>query len=841
MMSPALLRPADLAAASREAIAAVDADPGAPARLLVTGGIGSGKSTVLAAIRASFREAGRAVLSQPPGLGDAGNAAIVVDDAHLLSSDDLDRLTELVADPAATVVIGSQPLAHHPALSRLTTALERENPAVVLGPLPPVEVGRAAAAMHGTPATPDLVRALISATAGLPFLLRPALSAVGDGPTAVRQAARFALIERLRRLDERVLDTLLISSLSPDLGPDDVAAALRMSSEAASTAVDRARASGLIDPSHAPGFLPVVHDSVAQILGAARHHEIEVAVLCSQVELSTLTADLALRLAEHGLRDERLATALTDLAERVRDHPADAARLYRAAADAGATALSARLADALALTGDCATAGRLADELLASDDPGERAAAVRIAASIALHDGSAAQANDLFRWLGPAPDAVVGAAATIIALAAGDAAAARVTSELQTAGPPTSIARAARSITEGLVLTLDQPYPVAIARLSQAIGADYGQTSVVPDTPAALVTLAALHGGDPVRARSVIGRTVRGGGQPDPADAIFVTHRHRLLLGWAYMQDGQLPAADASVPTDADSMHRRDALWATALQTAVARRSGDTGAMQKHWYAAMEVLAEYSVDLFALLPLGELWVAAARMRQVDQLQHAIDEAFALLSGLGEPVLWSTPLHWAGVHAGILANSPDAVAPHGQALSGAASHSSFAKALATAGRTWLRVLANQVDVNEVSTAARGLARFGHTSDATRLASQAALQTTDARVSQVMLQLARDLKQTVGNPEPPGVAPTDDHVGIAAPPVAPRRPAAAQLSDREREVAELLLNGMPYRDIGAQLFISAKTVEHHVARIRRRLGAESRSEMLSMLRAMLSAPN
>jgi DNA-binding NarL/FixJ family response regulator len=60
----------------------------------------------------------------------------------------------------------------------------------------------------------------------------------------------------------------------------------------------------------------------------------------------------------------------------------------------------------------------------------------------------------------------------------------------------------------------------------------------------------------------------------------------------------------------------------------------------------------------------------------------------------------------------------------------------------------------------------------------------------------------------------------------------------LSDREREVAELLLLGMPYRDIGA-LFISAKTVEHHVARIRRRLRAGSRWEMLSMLRAMLNS--
>ncbi|WP_043659240.1 helix-turn-helix domain-containing protein, partial [Nocardia thailandica] len=58
----------------------------------------------------------------------------------------------------------------------------------------------------------------------------------------------------------------------------------------------------------------------------------------------------------------------------------------------------------------------------------------------------------------------------------------------------------------------------------------------------------------------------------------------------------------------------------------------------------------------------------------------------------------------------------------------------------------------------------------------------------------------------------------------------------LSEREREVAELMLLGLTYREIGARLYISAKTVEHHVARIRRRIGARSRSELLSMLRAM-----
>jgi DNA-binding CsgD family transcriptional regulator len=300
------------------------------------------------------------------------------------------------------------------------------------------------------------------------------------------------------------------------------------------------------------------------------------------------------------------------------------------------------------------------------------------------------------------------------------------------------------------------------------------------------------------------------------------------------MQDGQLAAAASDI-TGIDAQYRRDALWTAALRTALARRGGDAGSLQKHWYAAMEVLVEYSVDLFSLLPLGELWVASARIGQQDRLAPTLEQAFGLLDSLGTPLTWSVPLHWAGVHAGILAGDPAAVAPHGQALSAAAAHSPFAKALAVAGRTWLRVLAGQVDADEVGTAARGLAQFGLTADATRLAGQAALQTADPKVSGLMLQVARDLKLSVGDSADDGQSQAPESGGPAA---AGARPMSSPLSDREREVAELLLLGMPYRDIGAQLFISAKTVEHHVARIRRRLGAESRSEMLSMLRAIVT---
>ncbi|SPM33223.1 transcriptional regulator, partial [Mycobacterium rhizamassiliense] len=792
---------------AREAVHAVANAASFPAKVLITGGIGAGKSTVVAAVRDSLRSAGLAVLARPPRAGDPPDAALVVDDAHLLSEAELREVAERAAEPGATVVVAAEPQEQ---LRDLAVAIERERARIALGPLPVAE--------H-----------LLDCTAGLPFLVHATADAAAP---AQAQAATFALIERLRRLDEPTVDALLIVSLTPELGAADVAAALGVPAAQARQLVDRARASGLSEPSHRPAFLRLLHDALAQIVGNAHHREIEAALVRSQLDMSTMTPGLALRLAEHGLRDDRLADILAGQAAAARGDAVRAARLYRAAVDAGAQALTAQVADALALTGGCAAAAALADGLLGSADPAERAAAVRIAASVAAHDGNANQAAELFGWLGPQPDAVVGAAAAITFVATGDLGAARDALEPTNAGPPTMAARTSRGLAEGLLLTMDRPYPAAMAKLGQAIAAEQPMGDALPDSPAALVTLAAIHGGDPVRARSVIGRAVRAGGVP------LFDARHTLLSGWIKMHDGQLPSASAdAVAAGAAELHPRDALWAAALHTAIARRSGDSGALQKHWYAAMEVLAEYSVDLFALLPVGELWVAAARMRQADQLRHTLEQAFALLESLGNPTLWAVPLHWSGVHAGILANSPESVAPHGQALAAAAGDSTMARALSAAGRTWLRVLGNQVDADEVIAAARSLSHVGLTSDATRLAGQAALQTSDGRVSGAMLQLARDLKLGAAPGEVPGEPPGGEPQGAA--PTAPRQPpSGSPLSDREREVAELLLLGLPYRDIGGQLFISAKTVEHHVARIRRRLGAGSRSEMLSMLRAMLA---
>ncbi|MCV7028453.1 isoniazid response ATPase/transcriptional regulator IniR [Mycobacterium sherrisii] len=805
-MSAAALS-ADLTAVADQVSDALATAATVPVKLLISGGIGTGKSTVLGAARDALRGAGLTVITRPSQPGDPPDAVLVIDDAHLLGESEVLALTQRAADPRTTMVLAAEPQAQ---LRNLAVAMERHRPRLSLPPL-------------------TVPEELMGCTAGLPFLVR----ATTESARPAAEAAAFALIARLRRLDEPDLDTLLIMSLDQDLGAADIAAALGNSISDAHRLVDRARAGGLVEPSHSRTFLQLVHGAVARVVGNAHHRDVEAALLHSQFDMSATSPPLALQLAEHGLHDDRLATLLARHAADARRDSSTAARLYQAALNAGAVGLTAHVADALARSGACGAAAALADDLLGSPDAAERAAAVRIAASVATHDGSAAQAAELFGWLGPQPDAVVGAAAAIVFAATGDLAAARDALPPNDSGPPTRAARSARSLAEGLLLTVDQPYPVAMTKLGQAIASAPATIDVVmPDSPAGLVTLAAIHAGDPVRARSVIGRATRADG-----DVVFRS-RHILLSAWIKMQDGQLALAAAEAATEitqADSveLHRRDALWAAALQTAIARRSGDTGALHKHWYAGMEVLAEHSVDLFTLLPLGELWVAAARMRQVEQLRHALDQAFTLLDSLGNPALWSTPLHWAGVHAGILLNAPELVAPHGQALGAAAGVSALAHALSGAGRTWLRVLANQVDVDEVTAAARALAQVGLTSDATRLAGQAALQTPDGKISGAMLQLARDLKVGAAPDDAPAPAPQDERRDAASSP-----PSGSQLSRREREVAELLVLGMPYRDIGAQLFISAKTVEHHVARIRRRLGAGSRSELLSMIRAMLA---
>jgi len=56
----------------------------------------------------------------------------------------------------------------------------------------------------------------------------------------------------------------------------------------------------------------------------------------------------------------------------------------------------------------------------------------------------------------------------------------------------------------------------------------------------------------------------------------------------------------------------------------------------------------------------------------------------------------------------------------------------------------------------------------------------------------------------------------------------------ITEREREIVGLLLTGAGTKEIGAKLFISAKTADNHVTNIYRKLGVASRVQMFQLIR-------
>jgi DNA-binding NarL/FixJ family response regulator len=66
-------------------------------------------------------------------------------------------------------------------------------------------------------------------------------------------------------------------------------------------------------------------------------------------------------------------------------------------------------------------------------------------------------------------------------------------------------------------------------------------------------------------------------------------------------------------------------------------------------------------------------------------------------------------------------------------------------------------------------------------------------------------------------------------FSAIPVKDIDPELDLLTDREREVLQLIARGYTYREIGEELFISVKTVETHVSNVLRKLQLSNRNEL------------
>ncbi|GEP47185.1 helix-turn-helix transcriptional regulator [Microbacterium saccharophilum] len=800
-------RPADALVAHivDEALADLLAGDG-PIRGVVVGPSGSGKSATLRGLRAVLRSRGVSVTAGPR---PHSAHAVVIDDADGLDADEARALLDLAADQTTAIVIAHRP-GPAPHVQLLAAELEKSRPPVLLGEVDDAAV-TAAADIHRACA-----EGIVRLTDGVTWLALIAADAHHETECA-GPADHHSLSRRLRAHIAHRLDSL-------DGDVRSAIEALCVFAPAEISRLDPPRISWdeAIAAGYAAGLLtqngrpPVaVRDAVRTLLPPHRLTEL---VARAMVEAEAgherwggpASDSLGARLAARGDR-ERLT------------EPTRAIALYREAVAAGAdpVPLAGRYGVAAMNAGDVEGAAACFDDILSHPDHPALADAVDATHAIWAARGSLqATAGALLP-----PASPVSAARTALAqLGVGE----RPEPAGRTAARPRdtlSIASAALASAVRDSLGHDTERAVDdLVHASELYSLTHSDFPLV-EPPAVVAALAALGSGRPAVASAVLDAAIQAG-QAGP------WARRRLLLwrAWTHIHGAQPDDARSildRLAAEGGAATPRDRLIAAACETALARRYANTATLMGVFRDASQHLLRQRFDLYLHPLLGELMLAAARVGAASAHRH-MREAQATLDRLGNPPLWTPLLHWSGVQHGILTNRPELLVPHARALLAAAPHSGFAAQLAEAGRIWTEVLAGRVDTMAVEAAAHALARDGMAWDGARLAAHGAARSSDRPSYTQLLACARELhprqllQPEADRPEPFGE--TGD---------------GTLLSAREVEVARLVLQGRTYVEIGQTLFISPRTAEHHIARIRRRLDATSRSDLLTKLHHALGA--
>jgi DNA-binding CsgD family transcriptional regulator len=826
-------------------------NPLAALRVLVVGAGGTGKTTVLDALARLWSAAGVTVLRDPgrrPTPAD-GECALLVDDARTLSDDELAYLISLTGSDSVRLVVAARPGPTRPALDTLAGALGRIRPPIVLGRLDLPASRSRVEALCPRNATPVLAEWIHNQAGGNPRLvglltvaLRDA-ALIPDRPAAdwVPTRVPTGMLEQIRlEVDLLGADSAsLLHALAIGTDPDPglLAQVLGIGPDRIERAAQDATSSGLLI--EAGTVLPIVRVAVRVLTAPMRLQALRTRLAALVLGRGGSMLPYAKELAGVGATGPEVAAVLVAGATEATD-PRVIASLLAEAVRAGAPVetVAGRMSRATALTGDLDYALRLADRAVGDPNAADRDVAITVAAAILAGRGMLSRSAALHRWFA-GPTGTPAVAAVPALLGTGDLAGATAATNGGT-GAPTLGEGVETLLAEGLLETVTGTPSAALSKLTRAAALlEPGATrALLSDTPAALAAVVALNCGEFGVAESVLARAVGIG-----LGGEFARSRHQVLQAWIAMQRGDLDRARALLACPGPgggALEPREELIAAAIEVGIARREGNLGALSIAWARARQAVVRHPVDLFTLHALGELAVAAERLKEAGWVAPHLAEAWALLARLGEPPLWAAPMHWYAVQAAGLGERPEDAAPHVAALAAATAYPQ-AQVLAEAARCWLRVMAGQIDAAEVEGAARRLHAIGHAWDASRLAGQAAVRAEDRAVMTSLLSCARSLRPDVAAAD---LRPLEPAAGTA--PEAPvrahatsPRPGEVALSDREREVAALLVNGLTYKEIGARLFISAKTVEHHIARIRHRCGATSRADLFSRLRATLEA--
>jgi DNA-binding CsgD family transcriptional regulator len=812
--------------------------PRARLGVAISGADGAGKSALLDGIETRYRSLGidvRRGADELPVEITPTPLTVLVDDAHELGEETLSRLRGLAAASELNLFVAYRPWPVSHGLRAVATTLEQRHEPVVLGPLGRDEVLARLQLEPGIRVSAPLVDELLEVTGGVPRFVNRVLEA-GDarrvGELVPREVVE-QLGRELRGVGSDLSELLLGLAIGADLA-EWVPRDLRAPDVDVDELLLRAESAGFVLPDG--HLVPLIKRALLESTPAHHLRALQHDLVDTLAAGGHALDDVARDLARQGLADPRVAASLARAGDQVLpSDPTQAADLYAAGTAAGLddVGVAARRAQAKLVSGDLDGAGRIVDDLLSRDEVPDVRRAVDVAAAVWAERGMLARSADAYRWLGPTR---LGSSAPLAAVAlfgSGDREGAEsLLTSAAAAGAPTvgrvALAAMAQGVRESLAGTGEHAL-ATLVRASDLMTAS-GAAVPLPDTPASLAASVALQTGELGVARSVLDAAIASRQGGDIAQA-----RLLLLRAWVAMRADRPEQTEVEIAlARTEVLTPRDEVMLRALEVGLARRADDVPALVRSWRRARESLLHVSVDLFDLLPLGEFVVAAARLRELPRLDAALGEAWALLARLGDPPLWSVPLHWASIQAGILADTPRALAPHAAALVAAGRHSRLASVLASAGREWVAVLGGEVEVARVEVSARALASVGMTWDGYRLAAHAAAHCEDRRDMARLLACARELHRPVRQHAPAEQRPAE------TPRTPPQRAVAeVELSAREREVARLMLAGKNYREIGETIFISPRTVEHHVARIRQRLDIQSRSELLAHLRDALGA--
>lgn len=768
---------------------------------VVVGVDGSGRSRRLAALSADGPATPITRGVRPDeafALVRSTRTLVTVDDAHLLPP----HLLRAVADGArggAPLLIARRPTITSPELAELDAVAAMQGRVLDLEPLNETETARLIAEVTGEPADLDHAARVHHASAGLPVWITD-LAAHPDAthPAAVPPggAATRARVSRILGSPGSAISRVAnVLALGVDLADELVAEAVGLPVAELVAVLHDLAESGLLVPGE-ERLIPIVAETVTAIAGPPERRRAHGAIGRVLRRVDPVLA--AGHLHRAGATSPDVGDAYIRAGERSRFvDPAAAVGWFELAVAVGA--------DPNDMAGPRAEA-----DLMLGRAPNPDAPVPGYTIGVgAAHAGRSARAADALRTADP-PGPLLAVLPLVIDGRLDDARA------LLRSSPRGS--RVALRLAEAAVVLATDPAAAVPLLIEAAEDAEHAPPSVVlPDTPPAVAAIVAVTAGDTATAEDLLTSAIsRGLGGPAATD------RHRLILAWVRMRAGRYDTAREELRRlGPAAIPGRERLLLAALAAGLARRSGEMSRLREAWSRAQQALGRRTVDLLTAEMTEELVVAATRLREHHRVTPILDDLDAIIGRLDRPSSWQTTLGWLRLQVAVAADDADAARAAARSLPETSDPRQRAQFVAA--HVWTDALAGSVDTAAVLDAADQLAAASLPWEASRLCGHAAIRTGDPADARRLLERARDLTNTPSGPTTPATAPT------SGPP--------AGLSEREVEVARMVLAGQTYKVIGAQLFLSPKTVEHHVARIRTKVGAGSRAEMVAALRELL----